>query len=286
MIRQLRKAVCATVAALTAAIGMSAHAQPPRASVNRLFVLNCGTATSPDFSQWAPGNHQGRPIIYSDHCYLIQHGDDWMLWDTGVDDRLAGLPKGKEVAHKVTGIAGPGIVAQLRQLGLRPEQITLIAFSHAHFDHIGNARLFPRARWLVQRPEHQAMFGTQPDKFGFLPELYSTLRSNSTLLLDGDHDVFGDDTVRIISTPGHTPGHQSLLVRLPRRGAVLLSGDAAHTLENFERRRVPSFNADAAATRQSIAKIEALLDSERAEFWVNHDRKQASGIASAPVPVD
>ncbi len=277
----------AAVAMLTAVIGPPAHARPaPKASVDRLFVLDCGTALSPDLSQWSPGSNQGRPVVYSDRCYLIRHGKDWMLWDTGVDDRLAGLPRGKEVAHKVTGIAGPGLVSQLSRLGLRPEQITVIAFSHAHFDHVGNARLFRRARWLVQRAEHQAMFGPEPAKYGFLPELYPTLRRNPTVQLDGDYDVFGDGAVRIISTPGHTPGHQSLLVRLPRRGSVLLSGDAAHTLENFERRRIPSFNADPAATRASIRKIEALLGQEPAELWVNHDRKQAGSVVQAPSPIE
>jgi N-acyl homoserine lactone hydrolase len=262
-------------------------AEPDRPGVaDRLYVLDCGTATSPDLSQWTPGSHQGRPIVYADHCYLIRHGRDWMLWDTGVDDRLAGLPRGKEIAHKVTGIAGPGLVAQLTQLGISPDDITIIAFSHAHFDHVGNARLFPKARWLVQGAEFNAMFGAEPAKFGFIPELYGSLRNNPTDRLDGDRDVFGDGSVRIIATPGHTPGHQSLLVRLARRGSVLLSGDAAHTLENFELRRAPSFNADTQATRRSIEKIDRLLVATPAELWVNHDRLQTKEIPLAPDPVD
>lgn len=271
----------------SALTGMSTHAQPsPPAHADRLHVLDCGSARSPDFSQWSPGSHQGRPVVYSNHCYLIRHGDDWMLWDTGVDDRLAGLPGGKEVAHKVTGVAGPGLTAQLRRIGLRPDQITVIAFSHAHFDHVGNARLFPRARWFVQRGEHKVMFGNDAKTFGFIHELYAGMRRNPTVLLDGDHDIFGDGSVRIIATPGHTPGHQSLLVRLPLRGTVLLSGDAAHTLQNFERRRVPSFNADREATMRSIMKIEALLASEKAELWVNHDRHQNRATPRSPMGIE
>lgn len=264
--------------------GQSWAQTPSAATVELMHVLDCGSATSPDLAQWSPGSNQGRPVVMTDPCYLIKHRDGWLLWDTGVDDRLAGLPRGKEVAHKVRGMAGPALSGQLAALKVRPEDITVIAFSHAHFDHVGNARLFPRARWLVQRAEHAAMFGAKPDAYGFLPELYAGMRRNPTTLLDGDRDVFGDGSVRIVSTPGHTPGHQSLLVRLPQIGPVLLSGDVAHSLENFEQRRVPSFNADPAATKRSIEKVERLLREEGAQLWIGHDRNQMRNIIARKRP--
>jgi N-acyl homoserine lactone hydrolase len=100
--------------------------------------------------------------------------------------------------------------------------------------------------------------------------------------LRGDHDVFGDGSVVILSTPGHTPGHQSLLVRLPKRGPVVLSGDLVHFQSNWDNRRVPSFNFDQAQSRQSLDKIAAVLAAEHAELWINHDSTQSAGIAHAP----
>jgi len=89
--------------------------------------------------------------------------------------------------------------------------------------------------------------------------------------------------VKIISTPGHTPGHQSLLVRLPRAGNVVLSGDVAHFEENFVNRRVPSFNFNIEQTRQSMDKIDAILKAEHAQLWINHDAKQSATIPHAPL---
>jgi len=100
--------------------------------------------------------------------------------------------------------------------------------------------------------------------------------------LDGDFDVFGDGSVRIISTPGHTPGHQSLLVRLPQTGAVVLSGDAAHFQENFVNRRVPGFNFSIEQSRQSMDKIDAILKAEHAQLWINHDAAQSATIDHSP----
>lgn len=278
----------ATLSALAAIClaGAPASAQPARSSaVEMMHVLDCGTATSPDFSQWSPGSNQGRPVVMSDPCYLIRHHGQWMLWDSGVDDRLATRIRGKEIAHKVRGMTGPTLTRQLAAIGITPADVAVIGFSHAHFDHVGNSRLFPRARWLVQRTEYEAMFGDTPDKFGFLPDLYAGMRRNPKTLLNGDHDVFGDGSVRIISTPGHTPGHQSLLVRLPQSGPVILSGDMAHSLENFEHRRVPSFNADPIATKRSIEKIEALMRDEKAQLWIGHDAGQMREIIATKRPI-
>ncbi|MGE0237998.1 MAG: MBL fold metallo-hydrolase [Parvibaculaceae bacterium] len=134
----------------------------------------------------------------------------------------------------------------------------------------------------MQRKEHAAMFGPDFAEHGYSPELYDTLRGNPTEIVDGDHDVFGDGSIRLVSTPGHTPGHCSLLVRLPRSGAVILSGDVAHFERNFVHRRVPAFNFDAGQTRASMDKIEGLIRSENARLWINHDTQQNASIPHAP----
>lgn len=262
------------------------HAAAEKAAVEKMFVLDCGEATAPDLSQWSPGIHPGRPITFSNNCYLIRHGSDWLLWDTGVSDEFAKLPEGKVVAHHVRGIVKRTLESQLLEIGVRPQDVTHIAFSHAHFDHVGNSRLFTQARWLVQKPEYEAMFGRAAADFGFRLDLYRTMKDNPLQLLDGDHDVFGDGAVRIIATPGHTPGHQSLFVRLPSNDAVILSGDAAHLLENFAHRRVPSFNVDADKTRASIDKLRAMAEQTGAKILINHDREQSATVPRAWRPAE
>jgi hypothetical protein len=102
-------------------------------------------------------------------------------------------------------------------------------------DHIGNVELFPQAMLLVQECEYNWPLPSGAPCFK--PE-------HPVTKLNGDHDVFGDGSVTIVSTPGHTPGHQSLLAKLPSSGAILLSGDVVHFKANWEHRRVPSGNAD------------------------------------------
>jgi len=90
--------------------------------------------------------------------------------------------------------------------------------------------------------------------------------------INGDLDVFGDGSITIISTPGHTPGHQSLLVRLPKRGNVILTGDAAHFKENWDLDHVPGFNFNQEQSHASMNKLKALAEKEHAEVWINHEK--------------
>lgn len=271
------------IACLAGCLSLPARAS---ATVERMFVLNCGEARVSDISQWSPGVNVGKPMTFSNNCYLIRHGNDWMLWDMGMPDDWAQTSEGVFGAHDVRGIVTRTLVSQLDEIGVKPDDIKLIAFSHAHFDHVGNSRLFPRAKWYVQKAEYDVMFEPEYEKYGFVPTLYHTLRNNPVVMLQGDYDVFGDGSVRILSTPGHTPGHQSLLVRLPKTGPVVLSGDVAHFEENFVNRRVPTFNADAEQTRQSMNKVDAVVKNEGAQLWINHDEMQSATIPHAPKSVE
>ena len=101
--------------------------------------------------------------------------------------------------------------------------------------------------------------------------LYDKLGDLPREILEGEHDVFGDGTVRIIPAPGHTPGHQMLLVNLAEEGLVMLSGDLYHFRESRADRRVPSLNVDAAQTLASMERIEQLLTETGAQLWIQHD---------------
>lgn len=252
----------------------------------RLYALNCGEIQIPDISPWSPGFNQGKPMSFSNRCYLIRHGDDWMLWDSGLADAIAANPE---------GVAGPlgmrmrrsqTLAAQLQALGVAPAQIKVLAFSHTHADHVGNANLFAEATLYMQQAEYDIAFGAEPGKAGFNPALYDKLRQSRVVKLDGDRDVFGDGSVTILATPGHTAGHQSLLLRLPRTGAIVLSGDLAHFQENFDQRRVPRFNASVPQSLASMDRVAQLVRRERAQLWINHDGEQNAAIPLAPSFLD
>ena len=253
------------------------------ATVDRMYILECGEGRTSDVSNWSPGVDVGVAREFSDNCYLIRHGQDWLLWETGISDAVADKPEGVVVGGGILTLhVRKTLQSQLAQLGIAPTEITLLAVSHFHGDHVGNANLFTAAKVLVQRAEYDAAFGPDPAKYGFNPAVYGKLKDNPTVKLEGDHDVFGDGSVVIIATPGHTPGHQSLLVRLPQTGAVILSGDLVHFRENWDAQRVPVRNFDRDQSLQSMERIASLLVAEGAVLWINHDRTQSSGMPRIP----
>ncbi|HEY0337421.1 MAG TPA: N-acyl homoserine lactonase family protein [Burkholderiales bacterium] len=256
--------------------------------VQKLYAFNCGESTVQDISRWTPGVNAGKAGAFSANCYVIQHANGFMLWDSGINDAVAAMPEGFQ-RNKVSPryILRKPFRVQLAELGFEPARIAHIAFSHTHGDHVGNANLFTGGTLYIQEAEYDAAFGPEAaTKWNFEVADYDKLRAAKTVKLNGDHDVFGDGSVMIIATSGHTPGHQSLLVRLPKRGPVILSGDMVHLQENWTARRVPSFNYDIAQSRRSMEKVAALMARTGAELWINHDKAQSDGIPKAPAFIE
>ena len=243
--------------------------------IERLYILNCGEGVAADVSRWSPGIDVGKPIALVDNCYLIKHAQGWILWDTGVDDAIAALPGGQVPTDpKAIHWRRPKTLAsQLEQLGVKPSDIKFVAISHSHPDHIGNVEMFPQAMLLVQKAEYEWPDAKNARRFN---------PAHPVTKIEGDKDVFGDGSLTIISTPGHTPGHQSLLVKLPKTGALVLSGDAAHFKSNWDNRRVPSINFDKDMTLASMQRIADLLARENAQLWINHDKPQRDTLKMAP----
>ena len=274
------------VAALALAIvvlGVSISAAPnpqAKSGVDRLYVIDCAEGTGPDQSRWTPGANVGKSVGFPDHCYLIHHTQGWFLWDTGIDDAVAQLPKHEEVLHEWGPGTGPiwrkaiTLAAQLKELHVKPSDIKLIAVSHSHPDHAGNVEMFPNTPMLVQRVEYE-WAGSRQDTVAFN-------KNHPVQLVDGDHDIFGDGSLVLLSTPGHTPGHQSLLVRLPVTGPVILSGDAVHFQTSFDHRYVPGNNWSKEASLQSMDKIAAIIAKEHAQLWINHDQSQSDAQKKLP----
>ena len=272
MMPRIKLALAVAVLALS---GHAAVAQSEKTGVEKLYVLNCGEGTAGDISRWTPGLNEGKTMDFVDSCYLIKHTQGWFLWDTGIADAVAAMPNGLAPADPkaVTWRRPKTLAAQLEQIGVKPSDIKTMGVSHTHPDHIGNVEMFPQATLYVQKTEYDWPGANNEPRFK---------PSHPVELLSGDKDVFGDGSVTVLSTPGHTPGHQSLLVKLPKTGAVVLSGDAVHFKDNWDNRRVPSMNANKEQSASSMQKIADTLDKTKGQLWINHDKAQRDSQKMSP----
>ncbi len=254
----------------------------PQNSGPKLFVMDCGSMTLENIAGFGLTNDDTPVRKLFVPCYLVQHKGKTMLWE-------AGLPLDVVGAGKVDLAALPGtyleydvsLVDQLATMDITPADVDYIALSHLHFDHIGAANLFAGSTWLVQRSEYEVAFGDTANP-AFVPQYYSALENAETQVLDGDHDVFGDGKVRLISLPGHTPGHMALALDMQETGKLVLSGDLYHFKMSRELKSVPVFNHDAADTHSSMDKLETLLAETGASLWIEHDMEFARTLRKAP----
>ena len=297
MSRQPRAALLLAMLApmLTGAPEVTAASQlpdPHRTGVaERLYRLDCGHSLANDESVWTPGENVGRDIEFSSTCWLIKHGAEWLLWDTGVPETAHNDPKGWSTLPKlIVYHLDKMLTDQLAEIALKPGDIGRVAISHTHGDHIGNMALFPNATVLMQRAEYNWIHspdGTNDNVNQLMALARKLLGEPKHLeLLDGDTDVFGDGSVMLLATPGHSPGHQSLLVHLRSSGFIILSGDVVHLRENFEKNIVPSLNTDKAASIASMARIRQLIATYHATLFINHDKRQTDQLKLLPAFYD
>jgi glyoxylase-like metal-dependent hydrolase (beta-lactamase superfamily II) len=299
MLKQTRTAIVSILVASSLSIGglRPANADsklpdPAKAGfAEKLYRLDCGHSLANDESVWTPGENVGRSIEFSSTCWLIKRGSEWVLWDTGVPQATLNDPKGWSTLPKlIVYHLERTITGQLAEIGLKTSDITYVALSHTHGDHIGNVSLFPESTILMQRVEYgwiSSPDGTN-DNVNQLKALARKLMGTPKhlQLLDGDTDVFGDGSVTLISTPGHTPGSQSLLVHLKNSGFIILSGDVVHLEENFEKNIVPSLNTDKAASIASMDKVRRMIATYQAKLFINHDKAQSDTVRLLPAFYD
>ena len=254
------------------ACALASVAAPAQAATDMsLTRLDCGTPQAPvvvnqRFSDtYAYGD---KKILFVFSCYVIKHGDEYLLWDTGHSMTAP------NVAPKVS------VVDQLATLGIKPEQIKYVGISHYHADHTGQVNSFPKATLLIGKNEWDALSSPKPPEGANFKPFESWIKGDSKVEpIANDKDVFGDGSAIILRTPGHTPGHQSLLVKLPKSGNYILSGDAVHFRENYDTDGVPTFNYDRAQTLASIARIKKIAQNFKAKLIIQHD---ACDIAKLP----
>lgn len=245
-----------------------------------LTVFDCGSLTFADISAFSVANDETPVRELFVPCYLIRHPDGLLLWDAGLPINIVGQGD-VSPQEGLTMRYDQSITDQLGLIDVDVSDIDLVAFSHMHWDHVGAANLFSESALLIQQTEYQAAFVDQGNPI-FQPDLYMGLADSNMQILEGDHDVFDDGTVQIISAPGHTPGHQVLLLKLEESGALVLSGDLYHFRKSRELRRVPTFNTNAEDSLASMDKVEALLERENATLWIEHDKALADTLRKAP----
>ena len=257
--------------------------EPPEASAAapslKLYVFDCGRIRVDALERFSIEDHETdvRELIVP--CYVVEHPDGRMLWDGGLPSSIAEAD-GWEGTTRLDQTLASQLAAL--DLGFDLRSLDYVAFSHMHYDHVGVANEVEGATWLVQGPEYEAMFGESVDVPAAQPELYENLRDAERVILDGDHDVFGDGLVRILSAPGHTPGHQVLFLDLAETGPLVLSGDLYHFRLSRADRRVPTFNVDREMTLASMERIEAFVDEAGATFWIEHDLALFEELDKAP----
>ncbi len=228
--------------------------------------------------------YKGQSKTFADAFYLIQHPDGNLLWDAGLSEDLIGkepftTPEGAfTVSRKI------GIEEQLKSIGLSTNDIKYIALSHTHFDHSGSASKLPNAIWIVQENEYN--FVTSEEQKKQSPDNFNAIKNLKALKkINGNYDVFGDGRVVIVSTPGHTPGHQSLFVDLEQEGPLMLTGDMYHMEESRENSRVPIFNHDVDQTLASMEVFETFAKEKGARVIIQHSSKDYNSLNPAPEPI-
>jgi N-acyl homoserine lactone hydrolase len=196
---------------------------------------------------------------------LIRTPEGNVLFDTGLHPVHIARPEatfGPSPTMHVKMADEDAVVARLASIGVRPDDIAVVVNSHLHFDHAGNNGAFPRATFIVQT-DHMAFAKGKPN----FPGVYWDIAGLSYLPASGRTRVARG--VEVVPTPGHAPGHQSLVLDLPETGRVVLCGDAAFSRENLERGETPAPDQDSA--RASLALIRSLANDDLDRCFVSHD---------------
>lgn len=248
----------------------------------QLFVLDTGRIECDDFTIFSPSASPNQRQEMSVRSYVVVHPDGVLLWDTGIADEIADEPGGRQIADAIRFHVPRTLRSQLAALGVAHADVDVLAFSHLHIDHVGNLDLFPQATVVMQRAEYDAAHGPDAEALTYLPDTYAALDHDRVQTISGEYDVFGDGTAVTIPLPGHTPGHQGLLVMLPQTGPVLLAGDIAYAAPDYAAEQARATNVDPAASVEAIRKAKALERDLGATVWLHHDTEDQQAVPLAP----
>lgn len=270
---------------LAAFLGLTAMQAPPAAqpaAALSLWRLDCGEFLIKDFGAFFSDTFAyplGQSKEITSSCYLIRNGDRYMLWDTGLTAGLIGNPV-EDAAQRIE--LKTSIADQLKRIGVTPEQIEFVGISHYHMDHLGQAPSFPEAALAIGAADIEHLKSRPDDYKDELAALRPWLEGGSRLIAaTGDIDFFRDGRVIMLKMPGHTPGHNALLVKLAS-GNVLLTGDLYHFSEQVPIKGVPPFNYNRADTLASMDRFDAIARNLNAKVIIQHEPDDIAKLSSFP----
>ena len=281
----MKKMLIAAAAAVTALTAGTLNAETVAKAVPDLEMwrLACGDITLADGGIFSDTQlFDGQPRALTGSCYLFRHGKDYMLWDAGLPKTLVGAPTSN---HGVSLSLERSLVDQIAQLGVDPKAITKVAVSHYHFDHTGQLPDFPGATLLISEKDWQVISSKQEGVPYLTRSLFASWvgsKPGKVKTIAKDEDVFGDGSVLIKATPGHTPGHTALLVRLPKTGDVLLTGDLYHFEAQAIKHSVPQYNYSREQTLASMARFDETAKALNARVVIQHDPLHIGRLPAFP----
>jgi len=262
--------------------------RPQSPTTLRLYIFDCGvlSVTGEGVERYHVTPAEVGETRFPVPCFLIVHPRGTLMWDVGVipDETVESQPQGARstVNPTVAALVTRSLRAQLAQIGYRPADMTYVAISHAHIDHTANLNEFAASTWLTRAAERDFMWTENNPRVN--PSFYALLRNGKSTIIDRDeYDVFGDGRVIMKSAPGHTPGHQVLILRLASTGRVMLGGDLYHYPQERTLHRSPpdnEFNVQQSAT--SRVMIEEYLKKTNTTLWIEHDFRTNAKLKKSP----
>lgn len=243
--------------ALLAGFPVAAQALQAAPAKTLLWRLDCGLFDIDDLEG------RGR-VLMPVSCYLVQHGEQLVLFDAGLDAALVGRSQrqnGQTLSLKRT------IADQLKEIGVDPAMVGTLIVSHYHGDHHGQAEAVPNARLLIGAGDAKTL-RSKDDKGALAPWLEGKRPVEE---VSADRDLFGDGRVVVLFTPGHTPGHLSLLVKLDGT-PFILTGDLVHDRDQLATRQPSGNHVDKVRGKAEIERVIALAEREKAAIIVGHDQ--------------
>jgi len=277
----LSLAVAAIVAVVASPMPQQ-RAKPPKTP--RLYIFDCGVIEGIDLARFNFKAEELAETRMAIPCYLVAHPKGTLMWDVGAIPDTALKDDGTATTQGFFHVTRK-LKSQLAEIGYDPSGMTYFALSHYHVDHIANSNEFASATWLVRQVERDIMFSdTLPTGIVRIdPRNYSELKNAKTTIITTDeYDVFGDGKVIIKSAPGHTPGHQVLVLKLGKTGNVMLAGDLYHYPEERKLGRVPTFEYNKEQTMASRAMIDDYVKKTNTQLWIEHDFAANAKLKKSP----
>ena len=248
----------------------------------RLYVFDCGSLNIPDTARYQLQRSEIATNYMSVACFLVAHPKGTLMWDAGAIPDSAFQPGGPPPTAREYATSKRTLREQMAEVGYKAADITYVSFSHFHWDHVANANAFAGSTWLVRKLERDIMFATPPSERTEPANFASLKNSKTTIMQPADYDVFGDGTVVIKSTPGHSPDHTVLFLKFSKTGPVVLSGDLYHYPEERSLNRYPITEHNLEQTKKSRAELEVFLKKTGAALWIQHDYTANAKLKKSP----